>query len=107
MEPIFALKWLKLLVSENKFLLVKRKASHASPVTKEMVKLIVNDLSMKDFVKSEKDRDFPNEYVWIYETTFRIKYYIKFKFINMLMIELNWIIKSQLNDCVEIDGIDV
>ena len=73
MEPIFALKWLKLLVSENKFLLVKRKASHASPVTKEMVKLIV---------KSEKDRDFPNEYVWIYETTFRIKYYIKFKFIN-------------------------
>lgn len=38
MEPIFALKWLKLLVSENKFLLVKRKASHASPVTKEMVK---------------------------------------------------------------------
>lgn len=82
MEPIFALKWLKLLVSENKFLLVKRKASHASPVTKEMIKLIVNDLSMKDFVKSEKDRDFPNEYVWIYETTFGIKYYIKFKFIN-------------------------
>lgn len=61
MEPIFALKWLKLLVSKDKFLLVKRKAKHATLVTKDMVKIIVDDLSINDFVKSEKDREFPDE----------------------------------------------
>lgn len=82
MEPVFALKWLKLLVSEDKFILVKRKAKHASPVTKDMVKIIVADLSIQNFVKSERDRTFPNEYVWIYKTTFGTEYYIKFKFIE-------------------------
>lgn len=80
MEPIFALMLLKRLVRNDQFYLVKRKAKHASPVTKELAKIIVKDLSIHDFIKSEKDRSFPDEYVWIYEATFGIKYYIKFKF---------------------------
>ncbi len=80
MEPVFALIRLKNLVKNDQFLLVKRKAEHATPVTKELAKLIVADLSIKDFVKKDKDRAYPNEYVWIYETTYGVKYYIKFKF---------------------------
>lgn len=82
MEPIFALARVKELVKNDQFLLVKRKAVHASPVTKDLAKLIIANLSINDFIKSDEDKDFPNEYVWIYETTFEIKYYIKFKFIN-------------------------
>lgn len=82
MEPVFALLLLKKLVKEDHFYLVKRKAQHASPVPKELAKIIVLNLSMKDFVNREKDRGFPNEYVWIYETTFGVKYYIKCKFKN-------------------------
>lgn len=82
MEPVFALKWLKQLVKEDSFLLVKRKAKHATPVTRELVKVIVEELKTTDFVKVEPDRAIPNEYVWIYETDFGVKYYIKFKFLH-------------------------
>jgi hypothetical protein len=81
-EPIFSLIRLKNLVKNEQFVLVNRKAKHATPVTKELVKLIVADLSINDFVKVDKDRAFPSEYVWVYETTFGVKYYIKFKFKN-------------------------
>ena len=37
--------------------------------------------SIKDFIK-EEDKQYPNTYVWIYETTYGSKYYIKFKFKN-------------------------
>ena len=82
MEPIFALIRMKNLVANNQFLLVKRKAKHATPVTKELAKVIVSYLSIEDFIKEEEDRQFPNTYVWIYETTYGSKYYIKFKFKN-------------------------
>ncbi len=78
MEPVFALKN---LVKNNQFLLVKRRAKHATPVSKELAKIIVSYLSIKDFIK-EEDKQYPNTYVWIYETTYGSKYYIKFKFKN-------------------------
>lgn len=81
MEPVFALKRMKNLVKNNQFLLVKRRAKHATPVSKELAKIIVLYLSIKDFIK-EEDKQYPNTYVWIYETTYGSKYYIKFKFKN-------------------------
>lgn len=90
MEPIFSLVRLKDLVKNDHFLLVNRKAQHATPVTKELVKLIVADLSMDNFVKVDKDRAFPTEYVWIYETTFGTKYYIKFKNDNTLVLFISF-----------------
>lgn len=82
MEPVFALKRMKNLVKKNQFLLVKRRAKHATPVSKELAKIIVSYLSIKDFIKEEEDKQYPNTYVWIYETTYGSKYYIKFKFKN-------------------------
>lgn len=81
MELVFALKRMKNLVEKNQFLLVKRRAKHATPVSKELAKIIVLYLSIKDFIK-EEDKQYPNTYVWIYETTYGSKYYIKFKFKN-------------------------
>lgn len=82
MEPVFALMLLKKLVAEDKFLLVKRRAKHASPITRELAKVIVAHLSIADFVKKDIDYAFPKEFVWIYKTSFGISYYIKFKFKN-------------------------
>ena len=82
MEPVFALKRMKNLVKNNQFLLVKGRAKHATPVSKELAKIIVSYLSIKDFIKEEEDKQYPNTYVWIYETTYGSKYYIKFKFKN-------------------------
>ena len=42
MEPVFALKRMKNLVKKNQFLLVKRRAKHATPVSKELAKIIVS-----------------------------------------------------------------
>lgn len=82
MEPVFALKRMKNLVKKNQFLLVKRRAKHATPVSKELAKIIVSYLSIKDFIKEEEDKQYSNTYVWIYETTYGSKYYIKLKFKN-------------------------
>lgn len=81
-EPIFALVQLKRLVNKGKFSLVQRKAHHASPVTKKLAQMIVAELSINDFVKVDHDRNFPDEYVWIFITSFGVKYYIKFKFLD-------------------------
>lgn len=66
--------------------LVNRKAQHAFPVTKSLAKTIVAQLTMDDLVKKDEDRKFPKEYVWIFVTSFGIKYYIKF--INKLQTVL-------------------
>lgn len=87
MNPLFALKILKRLVSEDKFSLVNRRASHAQAVSKAVAKIVINQLEISDFVRKEEDRDFPNEFVWIYKTEFEVTYYIKCKFSS----NLNWV----------------
>lgn len=87
MHPAFVLKIVKRLVSEDHFSLVNRRANHAQAVTKAVAKMVINQLSESDFVKKEEDRKFSGEYLWIYETEFGIKYYIKFKFSS----DLNWV----------------
>lgn len=87
MNSEFALKVLKRLVNEDKFSLVNRRANHAQAVSKAVAKIIVEQLEISDFVKRDKDRASPTEYLWIYKTEFEVVYYIKFKF----SAELDWV----------------
>lgn len=80
MNKVFALKVLKRLVKEDKFVLVRRRAKHAETVSNEVAKLVVSQLTLDDFVKVTEDRAFPGEYLWVYETDVGITYYIKCKF---------------------------
>lgn len=80
MNKEFALKVLQRLISENKFVIVHRRAKHAKAVSNEAVKIIVAQLTIDDFVKVSEDRAFPGEYLWIYETEMGVTYYIKCKF---------------------------
>lgn len=80
MDKEFALKNLKRLVREDKFVLIHRRAKHARTVSNEAAKIIVAQLTIDNFVKVSEDRSFPGEYLWIYETDMGITYYIKCKF---------------------------
>ncbi|WP_243129843.1 type II toxin-antitoxin system MqsR family toxin [Leuconostoc lactis] len=79
-----ALALLKSLVFAGKFNLEPRKARHASPVTKQVAKIIVVDLTVTDFTKHEKDKNprFPGEYIWEFIAKQDEKYYLKFKFVR-------------------------
>lgn len=80
MNKYFALKILKGLVSEDKFCLVNRRAPHAKTVTSSVVKIVVDQLTINDFVEVREDKKFAGEYLWIYEADVGITYYIKCKF---------------------------
>lgn len=78
----FALKLMKKLVAEGKFTLVNRRAPHARAVSFSAAKIIVEQLTINDFVKKSEDRAYPGEYLWIYKTDVGIVYYIKCKFVS-------------------------
>ncbi len=80
----FALKILQRLVAEDKFVIVNRRVAHAKGVSNEVAKVVIAQLTSDDFVKVTKDRAFPNEYLWVYETDVGIIYYIKCKFASDL-----------------------
>lgn len=82
MNKNVALAKLKYLMAHNKFVIVNRRAKHAQAITTSLAKIIVNQLTIKDFQKYEIDRDRKNEFVWVYKTDYGEIYYIKFKFIN-------------------------
>lgn len=87
MHPAFVLRIVKRLVKEDHFTLVNRRSNHAKAVSKSVAKIVIDQLDESDFVKREEDRKFLGEYLWIYETEFGIKYYIKFKFSS----DLSWV----------------
>ncbi|WP_297816579.1 type II toxin-antitoxin system MqsR family toxin [uncultured Lactobacillus sp.] len=84
MNEAFALKILKRLVEEDKFIIINRRAQHAHPVSNEVAKIIVKQLSLEDFIGKSEDRDRPGEFLWIYKTDVGIKYYLKCKFSSEL-----------------------
>lgn len=84
MNEEFALKILKRLVAENKFILVNRRAKHAKSVSNEVAKIVISQLTIDDFVQKTEDKKYPGEYLWIYETDVGITYYIKCKFSSKL-----------------------
>lgn len=73
---------MKVLVRKDQFIIVNRRAHHAAPVSSSVAKIVVANLTMKDFIKCELDRDESRDYIWIYVTDVGITYYLKFKFIN-------------------------
>lgn len=79
-----ALSLLKALVSSGHFRLEARSAVHASPVTTEMAKIIVANLTLSDFDKCVEDSasKFHGEYLWIFKPERDDKYYLKVKFIQ-------------------------
>lgn len=80
MNNELALSMLKKLVKQNRFEIVNRRAQHAQPISLAIARIVVAQLKLTDFVKKEKDRDRPTEYIWVYQTDVGIIYYLKFKF---------------------------
>ena len=66
MNEAFALKILKRLVEEDKFIIINRRAQHAHPVSNEVAKIIVNQLSIVDFIVKSEYSDSTGEFLWIY-----------------------------------------
>lgn len=82
MEIEEALALLKYLVSHNRFHLVNRRDKMAQPVSRELAKSIVQQLTSSDFYKHEQNRNNPLQYVWIFITDDGKRYYIKFVFVK-------------------------
>ena len=80
MEGSEALARLKFLVSHDQFQMVQRKSRMAMPVPITLAKVIVRQLSVKDFVKHEPNRNNPLQFVWVFKTDDGQTYYIKFVF---------------------------
>lgn len=77
-----ALARLKFLVKHDRFHTVKRKSKMALPVSDSLAKEIVRQLSVNDFVKSERNRNNPLQFVWVFKTSDGETYYIKFVFVE-------------------------
>lgn len=75
-----ALARLKFLVSQEQFQIVRRRKRMAMPVPVSLAKELVRQLTIKDFVKRERNRNNPLQFVWIFKTTDGQTYYIKFLF---------------------------
>lgn len=82
MEVGEALARLKFLVRHDKFIIVQRRSIMALPVSRPLAKEIVRQLSIKDFVRHEPNRNNPLQFVWIFKTVDNQVYYIKFVFID-------------------------
>lgn len=82
MEVSEALARLKFLVNHDQFQMVQRKDRMAMPVSIPLAKEIVMQLSIRDFVKYEPNRNNPLQFVWVFKTVDGQTYYIKFVFIN-------------------------
>ncbi len=80
MEVAEALARLKFLVKRDRFMLVKRRDRMAMPVPVTLVKEIVRQLSVNDFVKHEPNRNNPLQFIWVFKTSDGQTYYIKFVF---------------------------
>ncbi|WP_373443647.1 type II toxin-antitoxin system MqsR family toxin [Lacticaseibacillus paracasei] len=78
---------LKYLVNANRFDIVRRREPRAQAVAASLAKVIVRHLTVQDYKKHEQDRDFSNEYVWVFKTEYGAVYYIKFKIID----DTNWV----------------
>lgn len=77
-----ALVMLKRAVISDNFYLVKRRKQLAAPVSRQVVKHIVTQLTMRDFIKCEPNRNNPHQLVWIFKTYCDKWYYLKFVFID-------------------------
>ena len=82
MDTAEALARLKFLVRHDNFKLVNRKKKMAVPISIPVVKEVVKQLSIRDFVKHEPNRNNPMQFVWVFKTIDGHVYYIKFVFIN-------------------------
>ena len=80
MDVSEALARLKFLMSHGQFQIVRRRSKMAMPVPVSLEKEIVRQLTIKDFVKRERNRNNPLQFVWIFKTTDGQTYYIKFLF---------------------------
>lgn len=69
MDVAEALARLKFLVSHDQFQMVRRKAKMALPVSLSLAKEIVSQLSEDDFIKCERNRNDPLQFVWIFKTS--------------------------------------
>lgn len=75
-----ALARLKFLVSHDRFHMVQRRNRMAMPVSVDLAKEIVSQLTVDDFVKHEPNRNNPLQFVWVFKTSDGQIYYIKFVF---------------------------
>lgn len=82
MEIEEALGLLKYLVKHDRFHIVNRRDIMAQPVSRELAKSIVQQLSVDDFQSHERNRNNPMQFVWIFITDDGERYYIKFVFIE-------------------------
>lgn len=80
MEVAEALARIKFLVKHNHFQMVRRRDKMAMPVSVTLAKEIVKQLSISDFVKHERNRSNPLQFVWVFKTSDGQAYYIKFVF---------------------------
>lgn len=80
MEVAEALARVKFLVNHNHFQMVRRRDKMAMPVSVTLAKEIVKQLSISDFVKHERNRSNPLQFVWVFKTSDGQAYYIKFVF---------------------------
>ncbi|MCO6548704.1 MAG: type II toxin-antitoxin system MqsR family toxin, partial [Gilliamella sp.] len=80
MEVAEALARVKFLVKHNHFQMVRRRDKMAMPVSVTLAKEIVKQLSISDFVKHERNRSNPLQFVWVFKTSDGQAYYIKFVF---------------------------
>lgn len=80
MEVSEALAKLKFLVRHDRFYMVRRRARQAMPVSEDLAKEVVAQLSIDDFVSHEPNRNNPAQFVWIFKTSDGQIYYLKFIF---------------------------
>lgn len=80
MEVAEALAKLKFLVSHDRFKLVARRDRMKEPVSRTLAKTIIEQLSLEDFVKHERNRNNYTQFVWVFKTEHEQTYYIKFVF---------------------------
>ena len=80
MEVAEALAKLKFLVSHDRFKLVARRDTMKVPVSRVLAKTIIEQLSLEDFVKHERNRNNYTQFIWVFKTEYDQTYYIKFVF---------------------------
>lgn len=62
--------------------MVRRKDKMALPVSLSLAKEMVSQLSETNFIKCERNRNNPLQFVWIFKTSDGQAYYIKFVFVD-------------------------
>jgi len=77
-----ALKLLQEEVKKGNFEFVNRRERTKSPISSVIAIIIIENLTIDDYVKDELDHNGSGDYIWVFKADDGTQYYIKFKFIE-------------------------